>query len=559
MEQTPINLYQYYTGKGQALPSVTARAPLAISAGIKGPYTGSEDQNKTLLAYLTGPQNAPGGTPAGTPAAGGATPPAGTPTGSPTGNTIADSGVRRYTSTPQPGSYEAEAASYYGGLETAAPDKNKIYQDELGRMQAQIDAINNVYAGLTAKEQEVGKTRLGQTRAVNARSGDLGGDFGNKNMADTEEFNAAKVEEINRKKSLEIAAVLGKVQDRSDAEFSKQRELSLGNQEKKLSYKKTVQEDARKDMATLAGTGISLDKLSADEYNQLLTQTGYDPLSFEAAFNGAKAASEKVDYTYHSLGNGKVLRTGKSANGKSVEEKIFDYGIPDDFAITETKSGQILLVNKATGEIKNAGNYGGGVGGAEVLSISDAKALGVPYGTTRAQAIAMNRIPGAVPPGGSDTSKTIIGLVNELLDTKGADGRPIASNLAGAFDRIVGGSVGKGRLAKNKYEQLKGLLSLENRTMLKGSGAISDFEAKTLQQAASAIGRNLSDKDFINELDKLRVALSSEGKTGGAPADTSSALKPEMGPGSVPDEQAQIDELKAQGYNDEQIQLLLHS
>lgn len=56
----------------------------------------------------------------------------------------------------------------------------------------------------------------------------------------------------------------------------------------------------------------------------------------------------------------------------------------------------------------------------------------------------------------------------------------------------------------NLYNQLKGILSLENREKLKGSGAISDFEFKVLQQAASSLGRNLGNQDFRDELQKVK-------------------------------------------------------
>src|SRR6185369_15339259 len=48
----PNNLYEYYKSTGQALPTVEQRADVASKAGITG-YVGSEDQNKTLLGYLT--------------------------------------------------------------------------------------------------------------------------------------------------------------------------------------------------------------------------------------------------------------------------------------------------------------------------------------------------------------------------------------------------------------------------------------------------------------------------------------------------------------------------
>lgn len=63
--------------------------------------------------------------------------------------------------------------------------------------------------------------------------------------------------------------------------------------------------------------------------------------------------------------------------------------------------------------------------------------------------------------------------------------------------------------AYNKYEQLKAVLSLENRAKLKGSGAISDFESRTLESASSALGRNLSNEQFKAELSKVKGVLGS--------------------------------------------------
>jgi hypothetical protein len=44
-------LYDYYTGQGQTLPSVSSRAATATAAGISN-YTGTAEQNNALLSYL---------------------------------------------------------------------------------------------------------------------------------------------------------------------------------------------------------------------------------------------------------------------------------------------------------------------------------------------------------------------------------------------------------------------------------------------------------------------------------------------------------------------------
>lgn len=93
-----------------------------------------------------------------------------------------------------------------------------------------------------------------------------------------------------------------------------------------------------------------------------------------------------------------------------------------------------------------------------------------------------------------------IGLVNELLsgDTgaiTGAGQNPL---------NFVGLTNAK---ALNQYDQLQGLLKLGIRGLLKGQGAVSDYEGKVLGQAASALGRNLSNADFKSALTKIRGVL----------------------------------------------------
>ena len=81
------------------------------------------------------------------------------------------------------------------------------------------------------------------------------------------------------------------------------------------------------------------------------------------------------------------------------------------------------------------------------------------------------------------------------------------TNISGPLDQYKPILFGKAAEAKNQYEQLKGFLALENRQKLKGTGAISDFESKTLERASSALGRNLGDAEFINQTKQVRGAL----------------------------------------------------
>lgn len=98
-------------------------------------------------------------------------------------------------------------------------------------------------------------------------------------------------------------------------------------------------------------------------------------------------------------------------------------------------------------------------------------------------------------------------LVNNLLakDTKGITGvlrtgnSPIASWTGAAG-------------AQADYDGLKNLLALAERGQLKGSGAVSDFEAKMLEKAAMAgLSQNLPDDEFRRRLELLQQDLMSGG------------------------------------------------
>ena len=134
----------------------------------------------------------------------------------------------------------------------------------------------------------------------------------------------------------------------------------------------------------------------------------------------------------------------------------------------------------------------------------------------------------------SEISKQVVSVVDELLGGKGLD---MISGIAQGALRL--GNLDprpEAQLARNKYNQLKSLLSLDNIKYLKGTGAISDAEQRLLANAASAIGRNLDDVTIRAELQKLKEGLT-----------------------SVSDNKIAPDEeqfLKSQGYSQEEIDAL---
>lgn len=100
----------------------------------------------------------------------------------------------------------------------------------------------------------------------------------------------------------------------------------------------------------------------------------------------------------------------------------------------------------------------------------------------------------------SQEKQSLLNTVNALLSE---DTNPITGQLR------LGGSrfTTEGQRAKGLYDQLVGMLSLSNREKLKGSGAISDYESKVLERAATYIRPGMGDEDFRAALMELQMNL----------------------------------------------------
>ena len=101
-----------------------------------------------------------------------------------------------------------------------------------------------------------------------------------------------------------------------------------------------------------------------------------------------------------------------------------------------------------------------------------------------------------------------LSLVNSVLADENLS-KAVGIKSPGAwFGGWIGSMYGSDTIPTvNKLKQISAILSLDSRQKLKGSGAISDFEAKTLAEAASAFSTGLSNEDAKKELKKIRGAF----------------------------------------------------
>lgn len=254
------------------------------------------------------------------------------------------------------------------------------------------------------------------------------------------------------------------------------------------------------------------------------------------SFSGARTATNaaqkaRLDFEKSLMPSADPYTLGEGQTRYDAKGNVIARGQAGSFELSEGqdryelnpetgKYEKVASKGKTYAPSSGGGGYGGGTTPGNGSGQLSALAQAVQNGT-----IALDKIPIAQRAGiaaelatfGAPSSRqqaltSNLSAVNALLDN------PNRTKITG----FIQGKLGLGnldpraQLAVNQYNQLKGILSLESREKLKGSGAISDFEFKVLSDAATALGRNLSDSEFESQLKKVRDVF--EGKYAGTTA-----------------------------------------
>jgi hypothetical protein len=367
-------------------------------------------------------------------------------------------------------------------------DQNQIRQNYINQFQDQINALNQVYDNQLAQARQEGVGRVGSGTAILARRGLTGSPRGESIKEGVLTQNRSIEGAIQNERNIAVQAIYGEAtklaaQEAADKRAAKERGASAY-----LDYLKG--QDTRRESNLTSTIGA-------------LISQGVDPSTMDASEISNLAKTLGVD-TQSILGSYKVAKARADAQAAAAEAKAMQDG---QFNLSEGQSrydaqGNIIA---SKGKTYAPGTGGGGSGNPAVdswvslISSKQATIANVPAALKNAVAVALGNAP-ASSVGQSDTTKSVLSLITQLegRNTNDITGIP-------GIGAVIPGS--DYQRTKNIYDQLKGLLSLENRSMLKGSGAISDYEAKTLERAASSLGTNLGNKDFKSELAKLKAEL----------------------------------------------------
>lgn len=327
--------------------------------------------------------------------------------------TIAGSGVSRYTApsttTPDPsttpatpqqlagGTYVGEDNNLYYNYDstpvntTLYPDVNAIRQSVLTDAESQVAAIQNEYAPLIKAAQDQGTINSGKQRAEDARSGNLGDDFGD--SADNVVVNNtdAAVGKVNDQMNAAINAVMTKVAAAQDTAVKTAQTTASTDS---TAYQKVLADNvtaAKADITSLAKGGIPLESLDPSEKQALMQASGFtDESIFDGFYNSQLPPAQATKYTYEKLSDGSFLpisvdpTTGQPTAGTPIVPPD-DGNTYDSFSVLP--DGTPVFVNKTTGQATVAGTNGTTLAGTDKTNFAK-PAAGTSGNPTAAEAAA---------------------------------------------------------------------------------------------------------------------------------------------------------------------------
>jgi hypothetical protein len=246
------------------------------------------------------------------------TPPAPTvPT--PTSNTQAD--------------FTVKTADQFTAERGGAVDENAIREETRKSMQATIDAIEANYANLIGNQQQTNEANLGQTRAINARSGLQSSDFGQANMAGQRGANDRALKALEDERALKLAEVNTRINQSVKEEVAAKKAEALGNANAYTEYLDKKQGEAKGYLEALAKSGTNLEALGPNRA-KLFQMAGLDESLGELMYNSLLPKASKIDYKAEKAADGKILLYGVDPSTGELKQQRINFDIPEGYEAT---------------------------------------------------------------------------------------------------------------------------------------------------------------------------------------------------------------------------------
>lgn len=410
--------------------------------------------------------------------------------------------INRPIATPQT-SYEQRIAD----LRATQKSEEQIRQEQLQQAQAMIDATNEVYQQEMGRLQEQGRERLQETRSIGVGAGLAGSPFQtaatSRTQAQTEDILAARRAERQAQIAQIRAQAMGeadkKVQQQLE-NFRAERDFLTSERDTEIARRAAEQEVQRETALGILGTfgsqGISASEIPVNEFRELLDQSGLSEFAASAYIDANKPQPEQS----YQVANGKLI--GYSVDPITGKVKVISEDIPGLESATEaniqTFGGVPYVITRdAQGNVKGSVLPGferkteDDTEKEELLSVTEAEKLGVPFGTTVSEASQMGLTPE------KKTEKK----------TLSSEAAKVVSNVQSALNDIdyirsqVTSQLGRGKLFDRQYKAAEAnIIDVIGR--LRSGGAITDDEVKSFKKLMPGILE--TDATRKSKLDRLQ-------------------------------------------------------
>lgn len=213
------------------------------------------------------------------------------------------------------------------------PSESELYNQKLALYQGEIDAISKIYADKLAEQTTQNTSDMGSGRAIQARSGTLGSDFG---FAQSDKIRAAgnnALSSIRDEQTAKIQALLGKARKDAADELAAKRSAQQSGLQDYLTYLGQATERKTTKLTNLANSildqGLALEDIDPTQLNQVAKDYGIAVADIKAAFATEQKAREAAK---------------AEADAKLIKDRSFNLSEGQDYYQYNPETGTYDLV-----------------------------------------------------------------------------------------------------------------------------------------------------------------------------------------------------------------------
>lgn len=175
-------------------------------------------------------------------------------------------------------------------------DEREVMRQQRKLFQSEIDATNRVYDDMLAQERLAGQGRLGTGRAIAARGGLLGSDFGEAQRNNIVGANLSAERAVQNERQAKIGAIMGTMRKAVADALTEKRLARQQGAENYISYLASSKErkanNANIAASAILQAGLDPTKMDPAEIEAIGKEAGLSLQDILMAYSGMKSASE---------------------------------------------------------------------------------------------------------------------------------------------------------------------------------------------------------------------------------------------------------------------------